>query len=220
MNITKLDRKSLEIGDSCLLQVTVEAKEENSWVQFRTTGNNPAFVLADFEDATFYAISPENGTKNTEPPPKYDPNRKFCKGDHVRIITHRGRIAYDDGNEYEPSDTVFIVEDDELKTGTVYIYEQTGCACDAFGIHFSFLELITPVEELKRYIIIHNDFHQFYDVCWKDDDTPDGRTGRSLCRATYWYLYPPQTYTQKEAKEAAEAECARLNAEYRKEIAK
>jgi hypothetical protein len=214
MNITKLNRKDLEIGDSCLLQVTVEAKEEGSWVQFRTTGNSPAFVLADFEDSTFYAFSPENGTKNTEPPPKYDPNRKFKAGDIVEIDPHGRDVTKSLKNATVALGKRYTVIKDERIDGFVSFEDEEGKEDLAM---FFWLKLLVPVEELERYIVIHNDCQQSYDVCWKDDATPNIRIYHSRCRASYWYHYPPQTYTQKEAKEAAEAECARLNAEYRKE---
>lgn len=80
-----------------------------------------------------------------------------------------------------------------------------------------FLKLVTPVEEMESYIVIHNKNEKYFEVCWKDDDEPDGRTGHTRCRVTYWYHQPPMTCTEEEAKVAAEAERDRLNSEYRKE---
>lgn len=132
--------------------------------------------------------------------PKYDHCRLFRKGDKVRIITHRGRIAYDEGLEYEPNDTVFIVEYDELKNGIVSVYEQPECDFDAFDIHFSFLELVTPVEELEPYIVTYDD--KFYHI---------HKHGEEASIAVYSEARHPH------AKAAAEAERDRLNDEYRKD---
>ena len=171
------------------------------------------------ETPAFAEIIPENGTKNTDPAPKYDPCRKFRKGDKVRVVECNGR-------DYKDYDPYTNLQTSELYTVLENESEAIDGGCGDIliakdnieqEILFCFLELVTPVEELERYVIIHNKREKFFDVAWKDDDETDGRTGRTRCRATYWYNSPPQSYTQTEAKAAADAECARLNAEYRKE---
>lgn len=181
------------------------------------SGDHIPIRLCDLECVS--PITPSEPPTLVGTTPKHDPCRRFRKGDKVRLIAHRGRIAYDEGLQYPPDDTVYIVEHDEMKNGVVSIYEQPECDFDAFDIHFSFLELVTPGEDLARFVLLHHEFEQFYEICWKDDDEPDGRTGRTRTLATYWYHLPPQTYSQKEARAAAEAECARLNEEYRKDQA-
>ena len=149
-----------------------------------------------------------------ETAPKYDPSRLFRKGDIVE--PRKGREVY--ACEWE--DCVFHklkgtykVCNDEREGHVSVIDKETGVDC---YVSVFALELVTPVEEMERYVIIHNEREMYYEVCWKDDD--EGvMTGRVRCRATYWYHQPPQTYSQKEAKAAADAECDRLNAEYRKE---
>ena len=145
--------------------------------------------------------------------PKYDPRRKFRKGDKVRPVERYGRMP-DDG---APVNVICEVVENELTNGTVAIRACGNAGSALFRVTALYLELVTPVAELERYVLIHKEIEKYYDVCWKDDDEPDGRTGRTRVRNTYWYHNPPKTYTQQEAKAAAEAECARLNAEYRKE---
>ena len=160
----------------------------------------------------YVALSLENGTKNTETAPKYDPCRRFRKGDKVEYLPKDGRELFE--AERLLTQTLTVVENEHEIYNRVEVKAQNG---DIHSVPFYYLKLVTPVEEQERYILIHNEFEKHYEVCWKDDDEPDGRTGRTRCRATFWYYHPPQTYTQKEAKAAAEAERDRLNAEYRKE---
>lgn len=160
----------------------------------------------------YVALSPESDIKNAVSTPKYDPCRMFRKGDIVEPRELHGR-------KHKTLDYNYLYEvlENEDKDGIVKVsYFDGGCTWTSY-IPFYWFNLVTPVEELERYIVIHNKNEKYFDVCWKDDDEPDGRTGRTRCRVTYWYHQPPKTYNEEEAKAEAEAECARLNAEYRKE---
>ena len=139
----------------------------------------------------------------SEPPtlvgssPKYDPCRKFRKGDIVRAVRRNGRESTSSSvieDLYEETLTVVGGEDSD---NDVLVDTSKG---NRF-IQFYFLELVTPVEALEPYSMV--DAHTHWDVADKDMKTV----------ATYSKSYHPH------AKEAAEAECARLNAEYRKEQA-
>ncbi len=121
-----------------------------------------------------------------ETAPKYDPCRKFRKGDMVRVVEWNGRdiarvgeIGHVVSDEHNCRVEIAI---DGWKKEVYYP------ACH--------LKLIIPVEEGEPYFI---------------EETSNGyrlmkRNGELL--ANYWENHPY-------AKEAAEAECARLNAEYR-----
>lgn len=149
-----------------------------------------------------------------ETAPKYDPCRLFRKGDIVKIVEWRGRRMADDSNG-----GVYTVQEDEKTNdykGVSIKHETKGRLIGWARVHACNLELVTPVDETERYIIIHNEYDKYYEVCWKDDDE-DGMTGRVRCRVMYWYHQSPMTYTEAQAKAAAEAERDRLNAEYRKE---
>lgn len=137
-----------------------------------------------------------NGTKNTETAPKYDPCRKFKKGDkvHMKREVH-GRPVYIGDDAWEPLDPneIWSVEEDELETGWVHI--KTSCV--HASVWHGMLELVTPIEELEPYSV---------------EDGPMAfrlKKGDKLL-ASYWRSHP-------NAKAAAEAERDRLNAEYRKE---
>lgn len=123
--------------------------------------------------------------------PKYDPNRKFRKGDKVRIVEWNGRKSMRDGMialvvNNEDNGGMVEVSIDGWKNGVFYN------ACK--------LELVTPVEELEPYTVVES--YGRTDVMKGD--------------------YPIATYTDSHphAKEAAEAERDRLNAEWRKKMGK
>lgn len=202
MNITKLNREDLKIGDTCFIQVTVEGKEENSWVQFRLAENSTSFVLADFENASFYSISPyaplnlPTMTKIPEMNPKYDPFRKFRKGDIVRVIEEiNGRTPTLCGDiETSKIYTVSANEDDG------YVMLKVGNGCDS--IEWYWLELVTPVEEIEPYSVEEET------LCWLVLN--ERIRGKAIVCEFIKKFHP-------NAKAAAEAERDRLNAEWRKE---
>lgn len=142
-----------------------------------------------------HPISPENGTKNTENAPKYDPNRKFRKGDRVRVAENKGRclkpFALKIGD-------VLTVSKDEPNDDTCVIW----CKWldQDFYLDPAYLKLVTPVEELEPYTIRWLDGLDVWQVQNEEKDVI----------ATFFTEHP-------HAKAAAEAERDRLNAEWRKE---
>ena len=142
----------------------------------------------------FEAVSPENGIKNTEPAPKYDPNRLFRKGDKVRLVKYKNRTPYDLENYcmVEEEGCVYTLPEDETEDGFVCIDEEHSvCVC--------YLELVTPVEEQEPYSVSEATVQYLV----KEDNK---KVVAQFCK-----LYHPH------AKAAAEAERDRLNAEFRKE---
>lgn len=132
--------------------------------------------------------------------PKYDPTRLFKKGDKVRVVEWNGRHFHD--RDYGV----------DIKTGCVAKIDESEknepkkCAVKVayrqylFTVPTCFLELVTPVEELEPYEVTERS--DYYGVD-KDDLEVEA--------AIFWKKAHPN------AKAAAEAECARLNAEWRKE---
>lgn len=141
--------------------------------------------------------SPENGIKNTETAPKNDQNRKFRKGDKVRVVEWNGRNYYDidHGTKLETGCLAEIWEDeeDEQLEGYVSVIYQGYIR----SVPPCYLELVTPVEEIAPYFVE------------KGQISFRLKKGDKLL-ANYWPSHP-------NAQAAAEAECDRLNAEYRKE---
>lgn len=135
---------------------------------------------------------------SAETAPKYDPCREFKKGDIVRYVPHNGRecpaMPLD---EYYRVKTLTVVEDED-SNHNVLVETQDG---RNKYIRFCFLQLVTPVEELEPFRV--RKYSSFYAV--------EKYNNHKARPATYDVDFHPH------AKEAAEAECARLNAEYRKE---
>ena len=143
--------------------------------------------------------------------PKYDPCREFVPGDKVRMRERDGRHPYcmRMREHIVPSGTILTVATN-LGNGLVSVRADGNPNEQVVG--FYFLELITPVEELEPYSVTYS------------TDTSD-ECGRfevvrgEQCVSIYPYGTHETRYYKKaeHAKAAAEAECARLNAEYRKE---
>lgn len=144
-----------------------------------------------------HPISPENGTKNTENAPKYDPNRKFRKGDRVRVAENKGRclkpFALKIGD-------VLTVSKDEPNDDTCVIW----CKWldQDFYLDPAYLKLVTPVEELEPYTISEGaGIIEVYN--------------EKLEAVKSWFYSDVKAGVKALAE--AEAERDRLNAEWRKE---
>lgn len=128
---------------------------------------------------------------------KYDPCRKFKKGDKVRVVERNGRSpilcgAVELGGTY----TVRTDEDD----GDVILDIGYG-ALGGESIAWTFLELLTPIEELEPYFVQENQ-NTVEVLSHEDEEVP----------ATVFFKSK-----HKNARERAEAERDSLNAEHRKE---
>lgn len=133
----------------------------------------------------------ENGTKNSEPAPKYDPYRKFRKGDKVRVVKWHGRAC---SKFWEP----FVGMVMEVVESEDDCMPEVRTPKGWQPIDPPYLELVTPVEELEPYCIADH-IHGW--IVYKDNP---GNVVANFNK------------THPHAKQAAEAECARLNAEHRK----
>lgn len=127
---------------------------------------------------------------SAETAPKYDPCRLFKKGDKVRVVDWNGRTTNHKGEIGE------VTEDELGGRVTFSVGSHTFKRC----YPICFLELVTPVEEIEPYSV---------ETCQYGYTVNKGE----LILATY------NDETHPHAKEAAEAERDRLNAEYRKEHA-
>lgn len=145
------------------------------------------------------------------PTPKYDPCRLFKKGDKVRYCAPDGRIYADRGSlrkHIRNRDFTHVIRD-ELGNGRVGVYDPFD-AENLYYVPAHALELVTPVEELEPYHL-----NEVYDI---DDGNLIGyEVAQGDARDAIFYGGENHSRTTKQAKEAAEAECARLNAEFRKE---
>lgn len=187
-----MNEKEIKIGEKYLLPVTVTEISSNGWIEVKTFGDY-GYRLAPLEIKTLL----QNGIKNTEATTKYDPYREFRKGDKVKAVLRYGRIP----NDGVPKDVILEVIADE-RDGIVKVLHKMGMILEIFNVYALYLELVTPVEELEPYFV--QDFKGGYGV-FHTRLQPEAE----VCH----YFNDMHPY----AKEAAKAECARLNAEYRKE---
>jgi hypothetical protein len=157
-----------------------------------------AFVVGEL--SAFSPIPTENGRNNSEPAPKYDPNRLFRKGDKVRVVKCNGRSPAMPFSDYKEGDICIVMKDEDETSYFVRVESSDKCGRDFL---FCCLELITPVEELERYAVEPSD------VAWFVVDTK--HKAGTLNAVMFINAIHPN------ARAAAEAECARLNAEFRKE---
>lgn len=134
------------------------------------------------------------------PAPKYDPCRKLKQGDKVKPCIWHDRVpsARLGATRFIPKQRTYEVFSDELHEFVKLISGD-----DVVEMHVCHLELVTPVEELEPYSVEGDEDE------W--DIILDNKVLMSFPFDSSAY------YTQEQAKEAAEAECARLNAEHRKE---
>lgn len=181
-------------------EITTETVNE-----FGTSLNMEPTYFARCEKEAFSEITPKNGTKNIKTAPKYDPCRLFRKGDKVRVVERDGRdyIDYDPYTNIQKSELYTVLENEEevIDGGCVGI--RIGKGNVEYEIPFYFLELVTPVEKLERYVVEPSDVAYF--IVDKKHESGEQNV------VMYMFAFHPH------AKEAAEAECARLNAEHRKE---
>lgn len=181
-------------------EITTETVNEN--------GNALGFELCYYatdEVEAFSPITAANGIKNTETAPKYAPCRKFRKGDKVELLEQwNGRHPTVFGfNVFTPGEILTVLDDEDEMFVLVEneTYKQTFLT--------PFLKLVTPVEELEPYSVkLRQEItvDDTYPYCAVVDD--DGN------EAARFYC---EQYEAGKAQKAAEAECARLNAEYIKE---
>lgn len=144
----------------------------------------------------------------TEKLTKCDPNRLFRKGDKVRIVKHNGRKFGAAPPTFQLGKVYSVDEDEDTKH--CYVMLQS---CDIYYAHpVAFLELVIPVEELEPF---------YLDEITDEDEDGEPyqcfmiKTLKGEDRVRTYYSNKFETIEQTKA--AAEAECARLNAEYRKE---
>jgi hypothetical protein len=187
--ITPEQTQNLKPGDKLL----VEAYFLQEGCSYIKCALNPPY---SFDTKTFsihpYALSLPSKFVNSQSSivNKYDPCRPFKAGDVARVVERFGRI-----DATHTLGALVTVTKDECGFTFVHVKHETG----AEGlIPWLYLELVTPVEELEPYKLI--DSPNTYNIV-RDS---------AMVMTIHKKSHP-------NPKAAAEAECTRLNAEWRKE---
>ena len=185
--------EDIKVGEIYNIQVKVIGIDDDSIHVFYADATDLSGLHIKKQRAGILSPIPQ------EKAPKYDPRRKFRKGDIVKIVEWRGRRMADGSNG-----GVYTVQEDEKTNdykGVSIKHETKGRLIGWARVHACNLELVTPVEELEPYIV--KKYSTFFAV--------EKRNNHKDRPATYDLDFHPN------AKAAAEAERDRLNAEYRKE---
>ena len=187
--------EEIKIGETYNLRIQVLCKNEDFIIAHHETPNGEFSTAGLLEILNKYApsftpIPSEPGT--SVPTTKHDPCRLFKKGDKVRVVECKGRCPGYNKN------AIYKVGENEKESGRYIMLTQDGFI-GHITVDAAYLELVTPVEEFEPYSVV--DAHTHWDVAVKDMKTI----------ASYSKVHHPH------AKEAAEAERDRLNAEWRKE---
>lgn len=166
-------------------------------------------VIIQFTEPLKFRFSTEMcDLLDAQPCPKY---RKFRKGDIVEPNEINSRLPQELRGCYryevivgegEMSNPLYVALKPLLAVNDKHLSE--------IHVNAAFLKLISPVEELEPYCVVDNKNSKSVEV--------RRRNPERVVASFYWGGEAP-AYTQEEARKAAEAECARLNEEYRKENA-
>ena len=195
-----MNTNKIKIGETYYVRVKADRNDvDGTWcllIDESGKGNN----VQKFYKWMLYAFSPAP-TK-----PKYDPCRPFRVGDIVTPIERDGREVPDGAPVGEKCTVV-----ESEKNGIVCIRYDAGSEHYIHEIPYFHLELVTPVEELEQLYI-----NPIFDC---DNGNPIGYEIAHADGLTEAIVYGGKGCfrTLAEAKEAAEDERDRLNAEYRKE---
>lgn len=189
----KEQTNELKPGDEILIRGRFEKIKENGDYSI-------SYLLTTVRDKLYmYRAAVHPSAVIIKSPPKHDPVRFFKKGDKVRVVEWKGRKDFRNGMFaiVKSGEHSCLVEVEFIINGSNVSFIYPACC----------LELVTPVEELEPFEV----------ECDDDDEEYSVTCG---CKFVCTYPYDSDSfYTKEQAKAAAEAECARLNAEYRKEHA-
>ena len=199
-----MNTEDIKVGETYYVRVKVTATSENRFVcrpmLWGCTLSNFAPNFFNFAEAeAFFKSIPEQPEQ-----PKHDPCRLFRKGDIVRLKEWNGRCPALP-EDWKRNDGLFKVHEDEKFNSSVEITRES--SKNVYIAPICFLELVTPVEELKPYRIGKSDYNGFVNI---------EKKGKIIAMIPYGKELHEHK-TEKEALAAAEAERDRLNAEYRKE---
>lgn len=211
--ITEEQIKNLKPGDPIFIQATFDHSDSFGDIWFAVpSAGIPG--RTNFISPSRVHLTTSSQLPSTDRQSKYDPMRLFKKGDKVRVVERDGR-HYDtmfDGK-------IWTVAKDEHSYSTLPrdVQVHDGYADNLhYTVPFYHLELVTPVEDTLPYYIVEKDIEFQVRMRIKNEDCLIS-TFRFKNSVEGYKRYYGMLPSMKQAREAAEAECDRLNSEYRKE---
>lgn len=191
------EKMFVQQGDIVLVQGVVDKADKSGdllvWFKTESGVNSHAWIGKEYVGKT-WAVAPEK--------PKYDPCRLFKKGDKVEYSPRDGRDCLEAPWIYDEAE---VIEDEDKNGSVVVRFTFNDGEPAVHKVPWYYLQLVIPVEELEPYFIKEDKIELWWEV-WKRDDEVGG-----LLVALF------STGEHPNSKAAAEAECARLNADHRKE---
>lgn len=141
-----MEQEEIKVGEKYNFTLIATGKAEYGLpATFETPTGRQVIIRPD----DFEAVSPANGIKNTEPEPKYDPRRKFRKGDIVEPCEVKGRWF---GTAWKNRSGIqFTVTKDEDEEGVMWVEDPD--SLHPKDVEAVFFQLATPVEELEQHSI-------------------------------------------------------------------
>lgn len=135
--------------------------------------------------------------KELQEKPKYDPCRRFKKGDKVRIVQCKGRDFNREAKLSRGKVAEVLYDEVENVLISVFLPDKSDIAIDP-----AYLELVTPVSEREPYSVI------------------DSPRAYNIVQVREKKLFTSFYKDQPHAKEEAEKYCKQLNDAWRKEQGK
>lgn len=206
--LTQDQIKGLKKGDPIVIHTKLHHVDSAGDIWFDAPVRNNDGRL-DFISPDCVSLPSEPGTSA---PTKNDPTRLFKEGDKVRVVEWNGRHFHDrdHGTELTTGCICEVCDDEESTVTEGYINIMVTYEEQVRSIAPCFLELVTPVEELEPYTVDECGFAPTLYV------RKNGKVYMTIPYKEGSSLFQ----TREEALAAAEAECKRLNEEYRKEMEK
>lgn len=141
-----MNEEELKAGERYNFTLLYTGQSINNKFRFESpTGIHYILGLGDME-AVSPLSAPENGMKNTDPAPKYDPCRKFRKGDKVRAVEYKGRKGTDCPNF---TGKIYTVSQEERSNGLLKLTDDVY----VYYIDPAYVELVTSTEEMEPYSV-------------------------------------------------------------------
>lgn len=221
--ITEEQIKNLKPGDPLIIQGTFETIYDDGDICVRVnetdTFSDDVITNTKYIHPSSISLPSESTIKmfhSTVIPEvytKYDPCRKFRKGDIVEPTEINGRLPQELRGCYRYE---VIVGEGEM-TNPLYVALKPLLAANykhlsEIGVNVAFLKLVTPVEELEPYYIEESTDGSTIVLTVKKRDCSQGLAFR-FCPGWGGNIFFSETHCRNHA----EAERDRLNDEYRKE---
>lgn len=198
--LTKEQIKNLKPGDPIVIHTKFYNLDSDGDVQFLSPYSSND-ISRSFISCDYVSLPADSQSSTVNSQSKYDPTRLFKEGDIVKRRTVDGRTDPDVAEGID-----LTVTNGEGIYGNVRVQEPNGRSIVTKSV---FLELVTPVEELEPFTVVHKQALQHFQINHGKLNYMTFPYG--LHKSNGWY------HTITTAKAAAEAERDRLNAEYRKE---